>query len=289
MKISVVMPTRNSNEFINHAIDSILKQTLNDFEFIIIDDNSTDGTLQTIENYKDNRIKLIKGDGKGLAAALNKGILAASGDYIARMDADDYSYPNRFEKQAAFLDNNADYGLVGTFAEFNTDDIRFKDILFCDGAKSFSKPGLIDVILNTPACHPTVMFRKAFFIENGLLYNESFKATEDQELFFRAMLKTKFYNIPEVLFSYRYTSTNATETNRTIGDINLEKVKRDMLERLHPTGDYKTLNQVHSKFAVIQEILDSPDVLPDNLCESYVNSLSFSQLFRLARKKLFRK
>ncbi len=105
-KVSVLMTVYNGQEYLNIAIDSILKQTFKDFELIIMDDGSTDNTRFVVENYNDKRIVYVYQDNQGQAAALNNGIQIARGDYIARMDADDISYKNRLELQVKFLDDN---------------------------------------------------------------------------------------------------------------------------------------------------------------------------------------
>lgn len=108
-KISVIMPAYNAERYIREAIDSILRQTWSDFELIIIDDGSTDSTAAIIAEYTDNRIRFCpNAQNMGVAATLNRGLELACGAYIARMDADDISLPERFAKQAAYLDAHPD-------------------------------------------------------------------------------------------------------------------------------------------------------------------------------------
>ena len=103
-KISVIMPARNAEQYIREAIDSILGQTFADFEFLILDDGSTDATAEIVQCCRDERIRFCpNGCNMGVAATLNRGLALAGGEYIARMDADDISLPKRFEKQAAYL------------------------------------------------------------------------------------------------------------------------------------------------------------------------------------------
>ena len=116
-KISVIMPVYNVNgEWLREAIDSILSQTYTNFELIIIDDGSTNDTPDILAEYvqKDSRIKIVKGEHKGISNALNKGLDVADGEFIARMDGDDISLPERFEKQINYLRQNPDVGIVGT-------------------------------------------------------------------------------------------------------------------------------------------------------------------------------
>jgi len=119
--ISVVMPVYNTEKFVAEAIESILAQTFTDFEIIIIDDCSTDKSWQIIQDFseKDQRIVTIQNsENQGLARSLNKGLKIAKGQFIARMDADDISMPQRFEIQLDFLKNHPDVGVVGSTVKF---------------------------------------------------------------------------------------------------------------------------------------------------------------------------
>ena len=135
--VSVLMPVYNVEKYIGEAIESILNQTFNDFEFIIIDDASTDNTVSVIEKFSDNRIKLIRNETNiKLAASLNKGLRIAQGKYIARMDGDDISLPHRFQKLYEFLENNPSVDICGsamrvfgneeTVWEYSSDDKEIK-------------------------------------------------------------------------------------------------------------------------------------------------------------------
>src|ERR1039458_2059372 len=113
--VSVVMSVYNGKESIRDAVNSILSQSFKDFEFIIIDDGSTDGSADIIESIKDERIILLKQENSGLSVALNNGIKISGAKYIARMDADDISMDTRLEKEYNVLENNSEIGIVGTF------------------------------------------------------------------------------------------------------------------------------------------------------------------------------
>ena len=114
--ISVILPVYNGSEYLTESIDCILNQTYSNFEFIIIDDGSTDDSAAIIANYTDVRIRFYSQQNQGLASTLNRGISLANGNYIARQDQDDVSLPNRFAQQVAFLEANPEYGMVGTWA-----------------------------------------------------------------------------------------------------------------------------------------------------------------------------
>src|SRR6185369_12980087 len=112
--ISVVLPVYNGEEYLRESIDSILKQSYSNFEFLILNDGSSDRSEEIIQSYSDPRIKYHKHANCGLAATLNKGIELAKGEYIARQDQDDISLPTRLEKQITFLENHSEYAMVGT-------------------------------------------------------------------------------------------------------------------------------------------------------------------------------
>ena len=117
-KITVLMPVYNGEKYLKESIESILKQTFRDFEFLIINDTSTDESEKIIRSFKDSRIKLIKNEKNiGLTKSLNKGLDLAKGEYMARMDADDISLPKRLEIQVAFMDKNPKIGVIGAWAK----------------------------------------------------------------------------------------------------------------------------------------------------------------------------
>lgn len=113
-KVSVVMSVYNGEKYLPETIDSILNQTFKDFEFIIINDGSTDKTAKILTSYDDPRIRIFNQENMGLTKSLNRAISLAKGEYIARMDADDISYPERLKKQVDYLNKNPDIGLVGS-------------------------------------------------------------------------------------------------------------------------------------------------------------------------------
>lgn len=169
--VTVLMSVFNGEKYLREAIDSILTQTFSDFEFLIINDASTDRSREIILSYLDPRIRLIDNEENiGLTRSLNKGIDLAKGKYIARMDADDVSMPERLEKQVRFMEENPDIAVLGSWAygidgtgrinaEFRTpicEEIIFKDLFF-----------------SNPLIHGSVMFDKKF-VKNIGSYNPSF-------------------------------------------------------------------------------------------------------------------
>lgn len=206
--ISVVMPVYNAEKYLDEAIQSILTQTYNNFEFIIINDGSTDKSLEIIEKYKnqDERIILISRENKGLIYSLNEGINKSKGKYIARMDADDISLPERFQKQIIFMEANSEIGVCGTWLE-----------VFGEGRKTtFWKIPLINkelklkLIFSVPFAHPSIIMRKEIIDKYGLRYKEQYKNAEDYKFWLDFSKHTKFANISQVLLRYRYLETSVS-------------------------------------------------------------------------------
>ena len=205
--VSVVMPVYNESEYIKTAIDSVLGQTYENHEFLIIDDGSTDETPEIAKSYagQDNRIKYLANQtNKGLPASLNKGIEHASGKYIARMDADDISLPRRFEKQVEYLDSNPSVHVVGSYTSLIGKNGEFL------GEKTFPQGGRNPTGLKQEGPrvpHPSVMMRKSSLQSvNG--YREPFRYAQDLDLWIR--MSREFgedflWIIPDSLIKYRLT------------------------------------------------------------------------------------
>ena len=214
-KVSVLMPVYNTKEeYLREAIESILNQTFTDFEFLILDDGSDNqDTLDVLSDYshKDQRIKLIKGEHKGIGAARNRLLKAATGDFLAIMDSDDISLPTRLEKQLLFFENNKNISICGTYFE-------------CFPIASLCKQKLtlnyLDFLREMSVGNPTVMFRKEIINQYNLSYDEELSTSEDYEFFSQAIRYVKIANIPEVLLKYRILATSNSHEN-------IEKLKRN--------------------------------------------------------------
>ena len=182
-KISVLMPVYNCELYITEAIDSILNQTYTNFEFLIIDDASIDQTISIIKSYCDPRIQLIeKPLNTGLTNSLNLGLKLAKGKYIARMDGDDISLPERFAKQVALLEANTSFLLCGSaISIIGTNITRF----FPEEHEDIK----IRMLQGNCIAHPTVMFRKEIINYYTIVYDNLKEAAEDYDLWCRLMQK----------------------------------------------------------------------------------------------------
>jgi len=212
-KISVMMTVYNAEKYIREAIESILNQTFSDFEFIILDDHSTDNSYEIINEYakRDNRILVLSNEKNlGIAESRTKCIKYAKGKYIAIADADDISVPTRFEKQLKYLEKHKECGVVGSFIQlfdsetgkiigsrkYYEDDVRIRKRIF----------------IYSPIAQPASMIRKEVFDYIGF-YNPEYPPVEDLDIWFRLGTKYKFANIQEVLLNYRVHQNSATIKN----------------------------------------------------------------------------
>ena len=206
--ISVVMPIYNCELYLDEAIQSVLTQTYTNFEFIIINDGSTDETLNIIKAYsnQDKRIVLISRENKGLVTSLNEGISVSKGEYIARMDADDISLPDRLEEQLRFMKINLDIGVCGSWIEVFGEDVKSsRRKLSCSNERLKS-----ELLFSACFAHPSVMMRKEVLKNNNLFYDKNFLNAEDFDLWTRLSFVTNFANINKVLIKYRIVNTSIT-------------------------------------------------------------------------------
>lgn len=237
-KVSVLMSVYNGSDFLESAINSILNQTFTDFEFLVVDDDSTDFSLEMIFAWakKDSRISVIRNDMNiGLTKSLNKAIKEAKGEYIARIDADDISLPDRLTEQVAFLDNNKGFALVGSWAEIVDDKNNIlRSVKYPTESITIKK----DLIKYNPFFHSSVMIRKSVLEDVGL-YNEGFRFAQDYELYFRIAKKYDLANIPTVLVKYREmrNSITGSKNRKQMGFVIKAKLKA-LYNRQYPKWCY---------------------------------------------------
>ena len=200
-KVSVIMGVYNGSKRIQTAIESILNQTFMDFELIICDDGSIDNSVEIIKKFanKDQRIKLIKNKKNlGLASTLNNCLELAKGEYIARMDDDDISHPDRFKKQVSFLDSHPEYALVGSSRNMY-DDNGIWGINIIEGERT-----KFDIYMGRTFVHPSVMIRKSAILDvGGYTTSSETERTEDFDLWCKLYTKGyKGYNLSDILIDY---------------------------------------------------------------------------------------
>lgn len=225
--VSIVLPVYNTEKYITESVQSILDQTYKNLEIIIVEDGSQDNTLKILQKFKnkDNRIKLVEhSKNYGLIKSLNDGLTFATGKYIARMDADDISKPERIQKQVEFLENNPDIYLVGTFAEsIDEDGIYLRDIILDTGSDKVTS----NLLKKITPLHPSIMFRNT----GDVIYREKAIACEDVDMYLRLIEKNKkFDNLPMTLIKYRTLSNGISSSKYMI-----QKLLGDEFIRIHKT------------------------------------------------------
>lgn len=206
VKISIVLSLYNGKKYIASTMQSILNQTFSDWEFIVVSEyENNDGSEIIVENYArlDPRIKVIKNEKHlGLAESLNVGIQQATGEYIARVDADDPSYAQRFEKQVRYLDSHQDVFLCGTLQRSVLPDRSYVQKVPTEAEELKAA-----MLFGCEISHCSVMFRRQVFIENNMQY-DSDKLGEDYALWTSIMFEYKMVNLPEVLVDHRWGFDN---------------------------------------------------------------------------------
>lgn len=206
--VSVVMAVYNGALYLKTAIQSVLDQSLPDFELIVINDGSTDDTEKIIKSFSDPRIVYIKQSNQGLGAALNTGIAKAKGKYIARMDADDISLPLRLQSQFDYLGAHPDIALVGTSYQVINEQGKASEIF-----TGLNQPDDVyeEFLVRNPFGHGTAMFRRDVLDEVGN-YDEARDAIEDYDLWWRIAKKYQVSNVSDVLYQWRVVKTGMSHS-----------------------------------------------------------------------------
>lgn len=215
--VSILMPVYNAEKYISMAIESILNQTFHDFEFIIINDGSTDSSADIIRSFHDPRIIIIHNPANaGIVVSLNHGLAISRGDYIARMDADDISMPLRLKKQVDFLNQNTSIGVVGGAIRIINQDGKPSRLGILPRDDSLIRWTLC---FTNPMIHGTIMMRKEIVMRIG---GYPASATEDYDLWEQLSCITKFSNLPDVLLYLRRHADSMISTRKS-----RERILRD--------------------------------------------------------------
>ena len=229
--VSVLMCVYNGDKYLAAAIDSILSQTYSNFEFVIIDDGSTDESYNVISTFIDPRIRLIKNEiNKGLIASLNMGLLVAKGKLIARMDADDISYPQRLQTQIDFLASHPSIGVCGSWVNIIDSEKVYKLPVSHNEIK-------VAMLNDNPMAHPSVMFDNDLFKEHSFSYNNDYIGAEDYELWSRAIFKINFANIPIPLLGYRIHAAQVTKSKKILVEHSSQKIKLNLINEFGISPD----------------------------------------------------
>ena len=211
-QVSVVMPVYNTERYVAEAVESILAQTFRDFEFLVFDDGSADRSLEILQTYtdRDDRIRVFAKPHRGYVPWLNEGIRIARGEFIARMDADDISLPQRFARQVEYLRRQPECVAIGCDmlvidpdGDSLNQETHYIEGEVIEAALLKGEHGVI--------AHPTCMMRRSVLLAIGC-YREEYETIEDFDLWFRLAEKGRLANLPEVLFKYRLHHASVVHT-----------------------------------------------------------------------------
>lgn len=245
-RLTVLMPVYNGAAFVQEALTSILKQTFNEFEFLIVDDGSTDATYEILSSCRDPCIRLLRNHNNlGLARSLNMGLTAARGRYVARMDADDVSWSHRLRAQMDFMDAHPEVGICGAWIEVVGEGARQVWRYPSDHNTIRTR-----LLFESALAHPVVMMNRRLLKEERLSYDESFGAAQDYELWSRAANGCVLANLPEVLLTHRLHGEQVGQRKAETQQAGAAKVRARLLHQmgLSPTSDEFQTHQAISSW-----------------------------------------
>jgi len=227
-KVTILMPALNAEAFLEETLNSIWRQTMTDYELLVVDDASTDRTPELLAACQDSRLRVLRNETRlKLSGALNRGLDKAQGKYIARMDADDRMHPDRLASQLQFMEAHPDVACCGGWIRsFGTGPAQTQS--FPSGAENLKAFSLF----YTPFAHPTVLFRREWFSREALRYDGSFYPTEDYELWSRVLQKFPCDNLSQVLIDYRVHENSMTGGEWPEMDAQTIRIQRQILKQL---------------------------------------------------------
>ena len=265
-KVTILMPVYNSERYLSVSVQSILNQTWSDFEFIIVDDCSTDNTAHILNAFanQDRRIHLLRNSTNlGVTRSLNIGFDQAQGEYIARMDADDVAAPTRIEKQLIFLEQDRDVGIVGGGCNIVDSEGGY----ISDWMKPAGDLAIRwEMLLDNPFIHPTVMLRRKVLDDHRLRFNEALLVSQDYDFWTRILQFTKGANLSEPVLSYRVHRDQISRGNR------------DRQKEMHTLISQKVIRETLTLDVSLRQV--------DDLCSLFTfheNNLTEEDIHKAAR------
>jgi glycosyltransferase involved in cell wall biosynthesis len=225
--VSVLMPVYNGASYLKESMESILNQSFEDYEFLIVNDGSTDESAIIIDSFHDSRVKHVKlNANEGIVNALNTGLSKALGEYIVRMDADDIALPQRIERQVEFMNRNSKVGIAGSWVNYfgakkgiMQTPVSHEEILWA-------------LTVDSAIFHPSIIFRKRLIDETGFNYSAAYPHAEDYAMWVELSDKATLANIPEVLLNYRFTESSVSARYESIQRQSASALARTMHEKL---------------------------------------------------------
>jgi len=242
--ITVLMPAYNPGPHFEAAVRSILLQRFSDFELLILDDGTQDGSLDILSALQDPRIRLIRNSRNlGLVETLNTGLREAGARYIARMDADDIAHPDRLGQQLAFMQAHPDVAICGTWSRTIGEGITSWETHYPVGHADI----VCHMLFNTGLTHPTVMLDRAQLQQHGLAYEGRHPHAEDYDLWTRAAHVVRLANLPQVLLDYRVHATQVSSSHKESQKQSARRIRENLIRSLTPSAylsDFEIHNQI---------------------------------------------
>ena len=271
--VTVLMSAFNDAAFLSEAVESILRQTFGNFEFLVIDDSSTDGSASLLAAVRDPRMRVVRNEEHlGLTRSLKAGVELARGQYIARMDADDVALPERLEKQVALLMKRPEIGILGS-ACYIIDQVG-REVGLLQMPEDDLQIHWTSLLAN-PFAHPTIMFRRDVLISRNLNYDEAFQTTQDYDLWMRMLRYTCGANLGEPLMRYRTHGDRVTNKFRDqqlrSHDAVALRAIREQLPEFAITPEQ--VSQLRGLFVGVSEPMPGLDALRVRLAEMYLDML----------------
>lgn len=247
-RISVAMSVYNDDAFLGAAIESVLAQDFGDFEFLIVDDGSSDRSGAIIDDYarRDSRIRAIHQENRGLIASLNRMVAEVRAPLIARMDGDDICLPDRFGRQVAFLDAHPDHGVVGS----NFYNLGRNGRIESAAPHPLDHAAIVDALrFGSPICHPSVMMRRDVVVAAGG-YRPAYRHCEDFDLWLRLSERTQLANLPDRLLHYRRSDSQVSirhvVAQQTGAAVALLSHRERLAARADPTDGIESLPPIEA-------------------------------------------
>lgn len=278
-QISVLMSVYNGEKFIARALLSILSQTYDDFELIIVDDGSSDQTGNIISSFKNDRIVLLKQPNSGLTRALNYALSHARGRWIARHDADDFSVSTRFEEQLSFLRANPKVRLLGSSCYIQPSHGIVNEVF---RYPSSYKEICAAFLTYNPFVHGSMMIDRELLVSNGG-YDERYRYAQDYELWSRLIVQTECFNILSPLY---VRSVHANTSELTVDKKNIFAEVRDNFLRLNPAGQFQPDTDSRIESISIYPLVTLKDGYNKRLTQTFRDMQSYCNRFGLPSFKL---
>lgn len=284
--VTVFIPMYNCEQYISQSLESIINQTYSNLEILIIDDGSTDKTMEIVNSYRDNRIRLIKNkENKGIPYTRNLALLESTGIYMAIMDADDIALPNRIEKQVEFMEENKDIDALGslfeTFSESTNIKRKFKKII---GKVKMNQPKSMaseeikaGLIFSNRIGNPTALIRLETIKKYNLSYNLDYFVAQDYDMWVQLSKVGRLFILPEVLLKYRFGHSNITKKSK----VNKLLKRKRIIDSIHKDIlNYYKFELTEEEIKVFNEFFGDDD------SQSKINDSTLDNLPKLLAKIL---